>query len=282
MYYKDSNAIYDQLWSAGYNVRSLLLPDFVDYYGLDFEDDTVLQEFRNNKALLEDGNVTYTISTDTVDSTTSDIVDTDGVNMGEEQQPIEIYNNDGIKITITKYQRMQDNSARLTMSVVNLYHKDLFVSSSNTNIIVNGTSVNCMPYGDIQSGKIGEATLDIYQNQLNGISIDDVTSIDFKLSLYVDDTFEFKGETDVYLSVNNGVVTQRVVYTDKDNIKKVQQLLTQLGYNSGSTDGIPGKLTNSAILQFEKDHGLVENTDITPELISVLEKQHNSITTTGM
>lgn len=272
VYYKDSNAIYDQLWSAGYNVRSLLLPDFVDYYGLDFEDDTVLQEFRNNKALLEDGNVTYTISTDTVDSTTSDIVDTDGVNMGEEQQPIEIYNNDGIKITITKYQRMQDNSARLTMSVVNLYHKDLFVSSSNTNIIVNGTSVNCMPYGDIQSGKIGEATLDIYQNQLNGISIDDVTSIDFKLSLYVDDTFEFKGETDVYLSVNNGVVTQRVVYTDKDNIKKVQQLLTQLGYNSGSTDGIPGKLTNSAILQFEKDHGLVENTDITPELISVLEK----------
>ena len=45
-----------------------------------------------------------------------------------------------------------------------------------------------------------------------------------------------------------------------------------LGYNSGSTDGVPGKLTNSAILQFEKDHGYAENTDITPELIAQLEQ----------
>ena len=58
----------------------------------------------------------------------------------------------------------------------------------------------------------------------------------------------------------------------KENIQKVQQLLTNLGYNSGSTDGVPGKLTNSAILQFEKDHGYAENTDITPELIAQLEQ----------
>ena len=58
----------------------------------------------------------------------------------------------------------------------------------------------------------------------------------------------------------------------KETIQKVQQLLTNLGYDSGSTDGIPGKLTNSAILQFEKDHGLEENTDITPALIQALEQ----------
>ena len=85
--------------------------------------------------------------------------------------------------------------------------------------------------------------------------------------------YQLKAETsDIYLTVNNGIVSQRVVYTDKENIQKVQQLLTNLGYNSGSTDGVPGKLTNSAILQFEKDHGYAENTDITPELIAQLEQ----------
>ena len=85
--------------------------------------------------------------------------------------------------------------------------------------------------------------------------------------------YSLKAESgDIYLNVNGNIVTQRVVYTDKENIQKVQQLLTSLGYNSGSTDGVPGKLTNSAILQFQKDHGLAENTDITPELIAELEK----------
>lgn len=97
--------------------------------------------------------------------------------------------------------------------------------------------------------------------------------IDFKLAIRVKDTYQLKAETsDIYLTVNNGIVSQRVVYTDKENIQKVQQLLTNLGYNSGSTDGVPGKLTNSAILQFEKDHGYAENTDITPELIAQLEQ----------
>ena len=93
------------------------------------------------------------------------------------------------------------------------------------------------------------------------------------MAIYKKDSYQLKAETnEIYLTVNNGIVSQRVVYTDKENIQKVQQLLTQLGYNSGSTDGVPGKLTNSAILQFEKDHGYVENTDITPDLIAQLEQ----------
>ena len=271
-YYKDSNSIYNQFWSAGYNVRAILVPDFVDYYGMDIEDQTNLKEFRDTKTALESGTATYTItSTDTTDETTS--ADTSDVNLGENQQPIEVYNDDGIKITITGYGKSQYNSQRLVMSVVNLYHKDISISSANNSIVVNGTSINSSLYGEIQSGKTGEAILDIYQDQLGSIDIDDISTIDFKLAIYKKDSYQLKAETnEIYLTVNNGIVSQRVVYTDKENIQKVQQLLTQLGYNSGSTDGVPGKLTNSAILQFEKDHGYTENTDITPDLIAQLEQ----------
>lgn len=271
-YYKDSNSIYNQFWSAGYNVRAILVPDFVDYYGMDIEDQTNLKEFRDTKTALESGTATYTItSTDTTDGTTS--ADTSDVNLGGNQQPIEVYNDDGIKITITGYGKSQYNSQRLVMSVVNLYHKDISISSANNSIVVNGTSINSSLYGEIQSGKTGEAILDIYQDQLGSIDIDDISTIDFKLAIYKKDSYQLKAETnEIYLTVNNGIVSQRVVYTDKENIQKVQQLLTQLGYNSGSTDGVPGKLTNSAILQFEKDHGYAENTDITPDLIAQLEQ----------
>lgn len=274
-YYKDSNSIYNQFWSAGYNVRSIVVPDLIDYYGLQIDNQSYVDEFRNNKALLESDGTTYTVTTTDTTTSSDTAASTDGVNMGNQQvqQPIEVYNDDGVKITITGYQKIQSNYAQLTMSVVNLYHKDLTIGSPDYTITVNGMSVNAAPYGEIQTGKTGEATLDLYDDQLNGITIDDITSIDFKLALYVKDSYQLKAQSgDIYLSVNDGIVTQRVVYTDKENIQKVQQLLTNLGYNAGGTDGVPGKLTNSAILQFEQEHGLTENTDITPELIAELEK----------
>lgn len=274
-YYKDSNSIYNQFWNAGYNVRSIVVPDLIDYYGLQIDDQSNVDEFRNNKALLESNGTTYTVTTTDTTTSSDTTANTDGVNVGNQQvqQPIEIYNDNGVKITITGYQKIQSNYAQLTMSVVNLYHKDLTIGSQDSTIIVNGMSVNAIPHGEIQTGKTGEATIDLYDDQLNGNTIDDITSIDFKVALYVKDSYQLKGESDeIYLTVNDGIVSQRVVYTDKENIQKVQQLLTQLGYNSGSTDGVPGKLTNSAILQFEKDHGYAENTDITPDLIAQLEQ----------
>ena len=54
-YYKDSNSVYLQYWNAGYNVRAITFPDFVDYYGLDIDDTASLQEFRNTKTALESG-----------------------------------------------------------------------------------------------------------------------------------------------------------------------------------------------------------------------------------
>ena len=269
-------SVYDQYWNAGYNIRSILLPDFVDYYGLDV-DASQLQDFRDTKAALE-GAVTYTITSDTnVESETTSI-NTDGVNVDNpEQEPIEIYNDDGIKVTISKYELTQFGSARLTMDVVNLNHKDISLQSkNNSSIVINGiSSQNVSLYGEVQTGKTGTVVLEMYPEQLDGISVNDIKTIDFNMAIYAttNNRMSFKAETgDIYLNVKDGIVTRRVVYTDAENIKKVQQLLTELGYNSGSTDGVPGKLTNSAILQFEKDHGLEENTDITPELIAELEK----------
>ena len=279
-YYTTMNNVYTQYWNAGFNVRSILLPDFVDYYGLNV-DESKMKDFRDTKASLEAAGYTYTVTT-TVDgnstTTTGSTIDTSGVNMGGEtaaQQPIEVYNDDGIKVTITKYEKTQYGSAKLTMDVVNLNHKDISISSSDASIVINGTSVNLSPFGEVQSGKTGTAVLEFYPDQIGGIAIEDIKSIDFKLAIYntTNNQYSLKAESgDIYLNVNGNIVTQRVVYTDKENIQKVQQLLTSLGYNSGSTDGVPGKLTNSAILQFQKDHGLAENTDITPELIAELEK----------
>lgn len=199
------------------------------------------------------------------------------VNMGTDaavQEAIEVYNDDGVKITISEYEKTEYGSAKLKMNVVNLNHHNLRIYSPN-NVVVNGITTNCTPYGDIQSGKTGDVVLELYPEQMSGVAIDDIKTIEFKLSIYTSDNNRqnFKAESnDIYLTVNNDIVTQRVVYTDKENIQKVQQLLNSLGYNSGSTDGVPGKLTNSAILQFQKDHGLAESTDITPELIAELEK----------
>ena len=37
-YYTTMNNVYTQYWNAGFNVRSILLPDFVDYYGLNVDE----------------------------------------------------------------------------------------------------------------------------------------------------------------------------------------------------------------------------------------------------
>lgn len=42
-YYTELPSIYETEWTAGYNMRALLIPDFVDYYGLEVdENETIL------------------------------------------------------------------------------------------------------------------------------------------------------------------------------------------------------------------------------------------------
>lgn len=278
-YIIDIPDVYNVLWTAGYNSRAALVPDFVDYYGLKIDDADSLQEMRDVKNSLYTYTVTSTVSDTGTDTSTDDAATSmDDVNMGDTvvQEPIEIYNDDGVKVTITKYDKTNYGTAKLLMDVVNLYHKDLSFSSNNGITTINGTSYNLSAYGEVQSGKTGTVTLEIYPEQVNGLEIDDITSIDFQLAIYSGNFQSLKTTTeDIYLTVNGNIVTSRIVYTDQENIKKVQQLLAALGYDTGSTDGIPGKLTNNSILQFERDHGMAENTDITPELIAALENAAN-------
>lgn len=225
-----------------------------------------------NKDVFESGSEQNIVSGSAATSVdTSDV----NINSGDPvQEPIEVYNDDGVKITITKYEKTEYGSAKLTMNVVNLNHHNLRFTATDK-VVVNGTTSNCSPYGEIQSGKTGDVVLELYPEQMGGLLVDDIKSIEFKIAIYITDNnrSNFKDESnEIFLSVNGDVVTQRVVYTDAEHIKQVQQLLVALGYNSGSADGVPGKLTNSAILQFQKDHGLSESTDITPELIAELEK----------
>lgn len=263
--------------------------DFVPYGIEDFKTwESTLQIFTSDEVMFEktikiDSSVFGLDSSSDMSSVDEDgnnndsSIDASGVNVGtdaEVQEPIEVYNDDGVKITITQYEKTEYGSAKLTMNVVNLNHHDLRISSSN-NVVVNGTTSNCTPFGEIQSGKTGDVVLELYPEQMGGLAVKDIQTIEFRLSIWVSENNRqsFKAESnDIYLSVDGDTVAQRVVYTDKENIQKVQQLLNSLGYNSGSTDGVPGKLTNSAILQFQKDHGLPESTDITPELIAELEK----------
>lgn len=263
--------------------------DFVPYGIEDFKTwESTLQIFTSDEVMLEktikiDSSVFGLDSSSDMSSVDEDgnnndsSIDTSDVNVGtdaEVQEPIEVYNDDGVKITITQYEKTEYGSAKLTMNVVNLNHHDLRISSSN-NVVVNGTTSNCTPFGEIQSGKTGDVVLELYPEQMGGLAVKDIQTIEFRLSIWISENNRqsFKAESnDIYLTVNGDTVAQRVVYTDKENIQKVQQLLNSLGYNSGSTDGVPGKLTNSAILQFQKDHGLPESTDITPELIAELEK----------
>ena len=263
--------------------------DFVPYGIENFKTwESTLQIFTSDEVMFEktikiDSSVFGLDSSSDMSSVNTDensndsSIDASDVNLGTDaavQEAIEVYNDDGVKITISEYAKTEYGSSKLKMNVVNLNHHNLRIYSPN-NVVVNGITTNCTPYGEIQSGKTGDVVLELYPEQMSGVAIDDIKTIEFKLSIYTSDNNRqnFKAESnDIYLTVNNDIVTQRVVYSDKENIQKVQQLLNSLGYNSGSTDGVPGKLTNSAILQFQKDHGLAESTDITPELIAELEK----------
>jgi len=78
--------LYEIEWSAGYNVRAVLLPVFVDSYGL-IADESLIQEFRDNSI--------YSVSV------TPEVPSTNAVSSSENE--FEIYNNEGIKIYVTGF-----------------------------------------------------------------------------------------------------------------------------------------------------------------------------------
>lgn len=254
-YYDEMEGLYDIEWGSGYSVRALIIPTFVDSYGL-VADEELVSEFRN-------GN-TATITEQTNMDNTSD--------KGSETS-IELFNAEGIKVTMTGMDEPNATMTRFRLNIQNLNHHDIVVNTSDYQLVANGVMVNSPLFVEVQSGKTANATMDFYQMDLDTAGIDKIRELSFAVDILDQSSFMtlYKGDEKFLVINDKNEVSERAVYTDKKNIQKVQTLLNAAGYNCGAADGVPGKQTNSALLQFEKDHGIAETTDITPELIEILE-----------
>lgn len=258
-YYTELSNLYEIEWSAGYNLRAALIPNFVDLYGLDVAEEDIA-DFRNAST------TTYSL-----DVTTD--VENDEQFVVAADEEIELYNNEGIKIVITGMDEPDLYSTNINIRIENLNHHDILVSTSDYQVVVNGTMMSSSLWAEVQSGKSANTTMTFYQNELDDAGVDRVRELSFDIMISDAESYMpiYTGEEKFLVISDDYKISEKSVYTDKDTIQKVQTLLNSAGYDCGSADGVPGKKTNNALLQFEKDHGLPETTDITPELVEALE-----------
>lgn len=256
-YYEELEDVYNVIWSGGYSARAILIVDFVDHYGLDVPVEEV-NTFREALGLS------------TIPTTTTAVSNIES----ESQTEIELFNNEGIRVLLTGMDEPTLTKTKFHLKVENLNHHDITISTDDFYMTVNGATIYSSLYINVQSGKTAVSTMEFWQDELDAAGIDKIRDMSFCVAIIDSNTYDtlYKG-TEKFLVVNeDNQVSEKVVYTDKESIRKVQSLLNQAGYDCGSADGVPGKKTNSAILQFERDNGLAESTDITPELIEALEK----------
>ena len=64
--------------------------------------------------------------------------------------------------------------------------------------------------------------------------------------------------------------SNQIISSQNKTVYKVQERLTELGYNLGPIDGIMGGKTINAIIKFQKDNGLPENGKIDDKTINKL------------
>ena len=197
-------------------------------------------------------------------------LDKDNVNV---QQEYELYNQDGYVVSCLGYKKDAPDALDgdvLKLRVQNLTHRNIAVSSRDS--YVNGQMIQLGLYFEIASGKTQTQDVYLYGTDLKNAGVDSVS--DITLNLDVVDQESFSQLTTIgplTLKINDdGSIDWKKVYTDKETIKEVQTLLNEKGYDCGTPDGVAGKKTNNMILQYERDKGLEENTDITDELIASL------------
>ena len=190
----------------------------------------------------------------------------------EENGGFELYNQDGYIITAMDFTSDDPFWGNvLTLRIQNLTHHNVnFYENGGT--YINGSMIMLGAYYQIASGKT--QTNDLY---IDKISLEDagITKIeDITLNFDVEDSDTYQQLTSIGpLSITfdeNGNIINKVVYRDAATIQEVQTLLNAAGYDCGAADGVAGKLTNDMILQYERDHGLREDTDITDELLEAL------------
>jgi phosphate transport system substrate-binding protein len=71
-----------------------------------------------------------------------------------------------------------------------------------------------------------------------------------------------------------GIPDKNLIPETAANVRMIQEFLHALDYPVGPVDGIKGRRTNAAIVQFEKDHGLPIDLRLTRELIQALTDQY--------
>lgn len=258
-YYMELPNLYELEWSAGYNLRAALIPNFVDTYGLAVAEEDVA-DFRNANT------ITYTLEPVETEQEKNVI-----------ESEIELFNNEGIKVVITGMDEPDLYSTDIKLRIENLNHHDITVSTSDGQIVVNGTMMYSPLYAEVQSGKISNTTMSFWQYALDDAGIDKIEELSFDIEISDADSYNplYIGEEKFLVIDDEYRISEKTVYTDRETIQKVQELLNAAGYDCGTADGVPGKKTNSALLQFERDHNLPETTDMTPELVEILESSIN-------
>lgn len=186
---------------------------------------------------------------------------------------IVLYEQDGVKITAVRLVPSYSNY-ELKIGIENLTHRDLTFNVSDA--VINGKVVDGYLYETINSGKSTTTHLSFYEHNLNEANIESIDTITFSLESYRADNYSSQKNYGPYnVAVDtDGYLTMRKVYTDKETISEVQRLLNEAGYECGTADGVAGKLTNSMILQYAKDHGLPEETDVTDVLLESLRSNN--------
>jgi hypothetical protein len=76
-------------------------------------------------------------------------------------------------------------------------------------------------------------------------------------------------------STSNGILEQisidlKVFSADRHRFATAQMLLSELGYNPGEIDGVMGRKTRKAVLQFQHRNAIQADGDVTPRLIAML------------
>ena len=267
VYYTELSNLYDEMWGDGYNIRAYVIPEMVDHYGLTVEEEQIA-DFREQKKLIG-GDYTVTTTVTGNSGNAGNIIQADN--------EITVFDKEGIKVVITGMEEPTLSSTKIQIRIENLNHNDIIVTSKDARMIVNGIMVDSTLYEQVASGKTANTFIEFYNDTtLKDAGIDKINELAFTIEICNSDYMPlYDGEEAHLLIDDNHKITTKEVYSDKETIQKVQDLLNSAGYDCGSADGISGKKTNNAILEFERDHNLEENTDITPELLEKLQNSMN-------
>jgi peptidoglycan hydrolase-like protein with peptidoglycan-binding domain len=185
--------------------------------------------------------------------------------------------NKNLKTIVTEYKKL--NEDELTTSNMSLFLKEIEYCYAINFSEINKyeTLVNVSVH--LQSRTLGfysrdERHPDIENHLRNKLFTRISSSIDKILIADKQVVEDVKEESQ--LEIKSPAVPRKVTTKSFDpQVKKIQSLLSELGYNAGPLDGIMGKMTRNALRNFQRDNHIPETGNIddsTLHLVGLLEK----------